>query len=260
MVGIRIQSLATWSPGQSPISRAADCCTEDFGYDEVLSAKEGDCGSLTAVLLGIQSEFGKHYTTKFAEKIAATTQDPDWAKGIRSLVLRRSHYETAVTTSLIGRTFLTCGYDRIPRPLRSIEDCVSAAVADARSYLAASGRSLKQGQALALGRQFDVLFSDIDDLIAAAVVPSIRSLEHLIWFLNASRPSKFPSLSLSQSGSFVVSWTPRHPGAKLTLTFGDDGQVNWVAVDLSEPFAGSGFFSVDESPPPDSHFTSWAFV
>jgi hypothetical protein len=90
---------------------------------------------------------------------------------------------------------------------------------------------LSEVQAAALKRQLRVLLQEEDELRSANITVSMPSLHGLIDFLSEHPTCALPSLSITQTGYFAASWSPRER-AKLTIVFHRYGIADWIASDL----------------------------
>lgn len=120
--------------------------------------------------------------------------------------------------------------------------------------LAARATVLSPSQFSSLARQLRALLSDVDEPTMLDSASSVASFRGLIRFLSAVQPSH-PSLSISKSGLFVASWSPKHR-AKLSLTFIDYDGGKWFALSLNDFLNHEGKFVTSDFSLPQP-FGSW---
>lgn len=120
--------------------------------------------------------------------------------------------------------------------------------------LAARSAVLSETQFSSLVRQLRALLSDVEEPSTLESAKSVASFRGLIKFLADKRPSH-PNLSISRTGLFVASWSPKKR-AELSLTFSDADGGDWYALSLDEFLNDEGKFltSTFNLPPP---FGSW---
>jgi hypothetical protein len=91
-------------------------------------------------------------------------------------------------------------------------------------------RSVLTGtQTEALERQLEALLSEEEEFESPEV--SEPSLHGLVDFLSEHKALAHPSLSITRTGYFAGSWSPRRR-AKLTIIFNPGGTADWIAIDL----------------------------
>jgi hypothetical protein len=112
---------------------------------------------------------------------------------------------------------------------------------------------LSPGPFEALQRQLRALLEDEGELADAGISVSPASLHALIDFLASNDGRAHPNISITRTGSFAASWSPKKH-AKLTLVFVTPGAGQWVAVDLDEKPPTTGEGSIKDLPP---QFERW---